>query len=154
MPHTLFGRRGRLSLRDSAKLFEFLETRALKSTTVDKYHDVLLCRALFYAPLPEKKFFVLGPPDEQSFCLRSDADVFWVPPSFIRLWKGFALSDRLLSRTFDDRGLQKKIQRLGQYAGLSIQSLSPSILRISAKTAYATYLLADDRTKSQLPKRK
>ncbi len=147
------GRRGRLSLSDAAKLFEFLETRALKSTTIRAYHDILLCRALFYAPLPEKKFFNLGPPDEEFSCLRSGNAVFCVPGSFLKLWKKFSHTDCLLGRMFDDRQLHKKIQRLGKYAELKIESLTPSILRSSTKAIYFTDLLLSDDVIALLPKR-
>lgn len=149
----LKGRRGRLSLNDAAKLFEFLETRALKSTTIRAYHDILLCRALFYAPLPEKEFFSLGPPTVASSCLCSGKDVFCVPRSFIKLWKEFSYTDCLLGRIFDNRQLHKKIQRLGKYAELKIESLTPSIMRSSAKAIYFTDLLLSDDVIALLPKR-
>src|ERR1700733_5057730 len=100
---SLLGRRSLLSLDDAANLFEFLETRALKSTTSDKYHDILLCRALFYAPLMEKDFFNMGPPDEGASCLRSGDIAFNVPGSFTKLWKGFCCPKSLFIRTFDDK---------------------------------------------------
>lgn len=147
------GRRCLLSLSDAATLFEYLETRALKSTTIRAYHDVLLCRALFYAPLPEKQFFSLGAPDNTNSCLRAGKKVFFVPRSFVMLWKNFSCTDSLLCRTFDDRQLHKKIQRLEKYAGLTIESLTPSILRSSAKAAYLTYLSLSDDVLTFLPKR-
>lgn len=150
---TFKGRKSCLSLSDAAKLFEYLETRALKSTTVEKYQDILLCRGLFYAPLSEKEFFDLGPPDEGSACLRSGENNFCVPSSFIRLWREFSTPDRLFSRKFDHRQLHKKIQRLGQYSELQIESLTPSILRSSAQTIYFTHLLLNDDVLAFLPKR-
>jgi hypothetical protein len=150
---TLKGRRSQLSLSDAAKLFEYLETRALKSTKVEKCEDILLCRGLFYAPLLEQDFFDLGPPDEESACLRSGESVFYVPSSFIKLWKAFSKPDRLFSRKFDHRQLHKKIQRLGQYSKLEIESLTPSILRSSAKAICFTHLLLDDSVITHLPKR-
>jgi hypothetical protein len=147
------GRKARLSLTDIEKLFEFLETRALKSSTIRAYHDVLLCRALFYAPLPEKEFFDLGAPEESSSCLRSGDATFFVPSSFLKLWKAFSFPSQLLHRKFDERQLHKKIKRFGEYAGLEFESLTPSILRLSAKSAYLIYLSLSDHVVAYLPKK-
>ena len=54
---------------------------------------------------------------------------------------------------FDDRQLHKKIQRLGKYAELKIESLTPSILRSSTKAIYFTDLLLSDDVIALLPKR-
>lgn len=148
----LFARRSPLSICNAAKLFEYLEKRALNTTTIDRFHDILICRALFYAPLPTKEFFSMGPPDENSSCLRWDDNVFCIPSSFIRLWKELCCRERLFIRTFDDRQLHKKIKRLGQYAELSIESLTPSVLRAS-KTAFLGHLSLSTDVVEFLPKR-
>lgn len=149
----LHGRRGRLSLSDAAQLFEYLEIRALKSTKQEKYQDILICRALFYAPLPERDFFNMDPPDEKSSCLRSGDIVFCVPGSFTKLWKGFSCPKSLFIRTFDDKQLHKKIHRIGGYAKLTIELLTPSILRKSAKSICFTDLSITDDVIAFLPKR-
>lgn len=146
----LMGRRARLSLNDAAVFFDFLENRALRSATVQKFNDLLLCRTLFYAPLPEKKIFELTPPSECR--LTSGDNVFYVPETFVRLWKGFSRPN-LFDRAFDDRQLHKKIQRLGKYAELKIDSLTPSILRLSGESAYENYLSLSDDVVALLPKR-
>jgi hypothetical protein len=56
---SLFAKKNTLSLYDAEKLFEFLETRALKSTAIRAFEDILICRALLYLPLPAKKMFSL-----------------------------------------------------------------------------------------------
>ena len=103
--------------------------------------------------MQEKKFFALGPPDEKDLCLRSGDDVFHIPSTFIRLWKGFSNNDSLFNRSFDDKQLHKKIQRLGKYSGLTIESLTPSILRSSAKGICFNHLMLDDTVIAHLPKR-
>lgn len=149
----LIGRRARLSLCNAAKLFDYMEQRALRSTTEQKYHDVLLCRALFYIPLPTTEFFSLGPPEKSINSLKFQENLFPVPTSFVRLWNGFSPTSNLFLQTFDDRGLHKKIKRLGEYAELTTLSLTPSILRLSGKAAYFNYLSLDDKTVAFLPRR-
>lgn len=147
----LRGRRARLSLNDAAKLFDYLEIRALKSSTIQKYNDLLLCRALFYVSLPEKKFFNLEPPAEEELRVKSQRDSFKIPGTFVRLWKAFSRPNSLFERSFDDRQLHKKIQRLGKYAGLTIESLTPSILRLTGEAAYSDYLSLTDDVIALLP---
>lgn len=149
----LFGRRSHLTLSDISKLFEYLEARALKSSTPQKYEDLLLCRALFYAPLPTKDFFNLELLEEHPPTLKSKDAIFPIPQTFLKLWKGFGNSDRLFSQVHDDRGLNKKIKRLGKYAELSIPSLTPSILRESGRGAYYNHLSLDEKELTFLPKR-
>jgi hypothetical protein len=148
----LAGHRSRLSANDAAKLFDFLETRALKGTTIRAYQDILLVRAMFYAPVTEKELFDLGLPNEQSRTLQSGDAYYRIPCSFISLRKALPQSDRLLGRQFDPRQLHKKIRRLGDYAGLGM-SLTPSMLRRFAKSTLFAVLEIDGRTASSLPLR-
>lgn len=149
----LIGRRAVLSLDDAAKLFEYLETRALRSSTSQKYHDLLLCRALFYAPLPTREFFNLRDPESTQLDLKSNGEAFHVPNTFIQLKQALDYAGPLFLQIFDDRGFHKKINRLGQYAGLAIESLTPSIMRQSAKAAYTHYLSIDENVMRFLPRR-
>ena len=144
-----------LSLTDAEKLFEYLECRALKSTTVRTFTDILLCRALFYAPLPAKKLFALGPPEKKAkrWYVYSDTASFQVPNSFVLLWKEMSLGKQLLPREFDEDQLSKKISRLGKYAGLST-ALNPSILRLSLEATLSELGPAiDDVIMQNLPPR-
>lgn len=119
-----------LNLFEAQKLFEYLEMRALKSTTVRAFLDILICRTLFYAPLPIKKMFDLRAPIESERMLVSDSDSFRVPASYVALWKAFHLNDRLFLCGFEEYLLSQKINRLGRYAGLLLP-LTPSVLRAS-----------------------
>lgn len=133
-----------LSLDDVAKFFSYLEERALKSTTIRAYTDVLLCRTMFYSPLPAKKLFALGPPQKGShgWYLGSNTTSFPVPVSFVQLWKALSLDNKLLPRRFHEDTLSKKITRLGKYANLST-NLNPSILRRSLKGIFNESFIID-----------
>jgi len=153
LPPMIFKKKQPLSLVDAEKLFEYLECRALKSSTIRAYADLLLCRALLYTPLPAKKLFALSSPLKNStgWIVRSGAVPFGVPASFVALWKGFLLEDRLLPTAFDEDHLSKKIRRLGKHAGLPTV-LNPSILRLSIEPILNS-LGIDSSTESFLPPR-
>ena len=134
-PPITFKKKEHLSISDSEKLFDYLESRALRSTTVRAYSDLLLCRALFYAPLPAKKLFVLSAPTRKpkGWFVKVNKALFRVPTSLTTLWKAFSLEDRLLPENFDEDYLSQKLRRLGKYADLST-TLNPSILRRSLES--------------------
>lgn len=138
------------SLYEVEKFFEYLETRALKSTTIRAYKDVFLARALFYVPLPAKKLFFLDPPDAVGKSLHYQERQFPIPASFIELWKGFAC-DKLFSQELNERLLHQKIRRLGEYAGLSI-ILTPSSLRKCMESICKVALNIDSETYKHLYK--
>lgn len=142
-----------LSLIEAGKFFEYLEERALKSTTIRAYTDIILCRTLLYASLPAKKMFELGPPKSKTsrWWLQSDDTLFQVPRSFVTLWKALSLKDRLLPKAFNEDQLSKKINRLGKYAGLQT-ALNPSTLRNSLPALQSAMGLENPITR-QLPLR-
>ena len=148
----LLKRNKSLSLPDAVKFFEYLECRALKSTTVRAYADILLCRTLFFIPLPAKKLFSLNPPDEKTLSINTISESLRVPESFVELWKCFEIKDRLLPRVLDEKQLHKKIARLGEYAELSIP-LNPSILRSAMEDICQNELHIDPIVMKLLPSR-
>jgi len=146
----LTGRRSRLSVEGVAALFEYLEARALKTRTIRAFQDIILLRALFYAAGARKDFFDLCMPNDQSM-IGLNKDFYPVPQSFVALCQYLPSSGRLFERRFDDRQLNKKLRRLGEYAGLN-EIVTPSIFRLFAQSVWAS-LLIDGRTKGNLPRR-
>lgn len=142
-----------LSLIEAGKFFEYLEERALKSTTIRAYTDIILCRTLLYASLPAKKIFELGPPKSKTsrWCLQSDDITFPVPRSFVALWRALSFKDRLLPKACNEDQLSKKISRLGKYAGLQT-ALNPSILRNSLPSLQSALGLEGPTTKTLPPR--
>jgi hypothetical protein len=104
------------SRSEMVQFFSYLEERALKSSTIRTFEDLLLCRVIEYTPLPTKKLFSLGAPKGQIY--EFEGNSFWVPLSFVKLHGLVAASERLISRAFSENQLSKKIKRLGSYAGL------------------------------------
>jgi hypothetical protein len=111
-----------------AQFFEYLEQRALKSSTIRAFEDLLLCRVIEYTPLPTKKLFSLGAPRGQIY--EFEGHSFYVPTSFMKLHGLISASERLISRPFSENQLSKKIKRLGKYAGMS-EKFNFSVLRNS-----------------------
>ncbi len=149
-----FRHKGPISSSELCKLFEYLEKRALKSTAVRSFYDILLCRALFYAPLSAKKLFDLDVPQKKGerYYLISDGQEFPVPRSFVELWKAFKLKDALFPYAFDEDLLSRKIRRLGEYAKIN-SLLSISVLKMSQQSVYQNELGLLPEALSLLPSR-
>ncbi len=113
---------------EMVQFFDYLEKRALKSSTIRAFEDLLLCRVIQYTPLPTKKLFSLGAPKGQIYEFENNS--FWVPLSFVKLHGLVSETERLISRPFSENQLSKKIKRLGKYAGISAK-FNFSVLRNS-----------------------
>lgn len=146
----MYAQENLLSLSDANKFFEFLECRALKSTTIRAFEDLFICRALTYIPLPAKRLFSLKAPDELNKCLNLEENKIMLPQSFIDLWKCFSIYDLLFPCKLNERLLHQKIRRLGDYAELSI-TLTPSILRSSLYSICYNNLYINSEVIHKLP---
>lgn len=152
-PIQIFKKAQPLTLAELAHLFECLEKRALRSTTVRAFTDILIARALVYAPLPAKKLFSLPPPTKspQGWVLTCDNKPFSVPYSFVKLSQALSSPTRLLPKVLSEDLLSKKIRNLGRYAEIST-TLNPSILRLSLESLM-TDLKLNSRAADLLPRR-
>src|SRR5690606_1890067 len=112
--------------------------------------DIVLLRAMLYAPISGSDFFSLSRPNEQSMICVGNYS-FPVPQSFVVLYNYFPGSDCLLARSFDEKQLNKKLHRLGEYAGID-ETVTPSTFRLFAQSVWSA-LLINDRTKVYLPRR-
>jgi hypothetical protein len=110
------------------QFFEYLENRALESSTPRAFEDLLLCRVIQYTPLPTKKLFSIGAPKGQIY--EFEGNTFMVPLSYIKLHGLVSESEMLISKAFSENQLSKKIKRLGKYAGIS-EEFNFSVLRNS-----------------------
>ncbi len=112
---------------------DFLEQTALKSTSPRPYLALLICRALMYAPLPAKKLFSLGCPNEQQLILESEGKKFHVTDQFIKFWKCFnephLFPTSLRNCKDPEKYLNIVIKRLSKRAKLPI-CLTPTMLRL------------------------
>lgn len=144
-----------LSVADAEKIFDYLEVRALKSSTPRAFEDLLLVRALFYIPIESRALFEIGAPDEETRSVLHEGKPYYLPNSFISLRNALFPSNKLLKGKFSekllDNQLYKKINRLGRYAGLSTD-LTPSKFRQFAKSVL-TIAEIDERTVIYLPRR-
>lgn len=119
------------SLKDLADFLEWLEKRALRSTTVRKYNDLLICRALIHAPIPVSQFIALPAPDAHQE-IQSNSRSFQVPGTFMKFWKAFGEKNYLLPASVRawknvEKRLDTLTSRRGKKAGLS-DRLAPGVL--------------------------
>ena len=155
LSHNLFLQKESISLLEASRFFETLETRALKSSTIRAFEDLLLCRALTYIPVTGQQLFSLGIPDKDNLTIGCGTQMFNVPRTFIELCDCFSLSDRLLPKQLkgkEEKFLHQKIQRLGEYATLSVK-LTPSILRKAFGPICCKALQINSQALQLLPRR-
>lgn len=114
------------------RFLDFLEQKALDSSSERPYLALLVCRALIYAPLPAEKLFSLGAPDEEQFTLECEGEKFHVTVEFIKIWKSFnephLFPSSLRNCKDPEKRLNTIIKRLSNGAKLPIR-LTPTMLR-------------------------
>lgn len=132
-----------LKHREIAKFLEFVEQKALNSTSIRPYKALLLCRSLICAPLPAKKLFSLAAPNEQNSSLECEGQEFPVTATFIKLWKCFdekyLFPNSLRTYRNPEQYLNLTIKRLSKRAKLPI-CLTPTMLRL-VREAYSPKIL-------------
>jgi hypothetical protein len=115
------------------RFLDFLEQKALDSTSGRPYLALLICRALIYAPLPAQKLFSLGAPDEEQYTLECEGEKFHVTGQFIKFWKCFnephLFPNSLRNCKDPEKRLNTIIKRLSKRAKLPI-CLTPTMLRL------------------------
>lgn len=141
-----------LSLFEAEKLFEYLEKRALRSSTTRVFLDILICRSLFYLRLSAKELFSLPNPNADTRTVHLDGQDWVIPSSFIRLWQHFSLAEYLFPKALNERTLYQKIHRLGGYAKVSTV-LTPTILKSSLRAICQQDLRIGPKAISMLPRR-